>query len=151
METRIEYTHRDLIEKSKRGDRNAQYQLYSHYVDAMFNVSMRMVQSREDAEDILQETLLSVILQITTLREIPRFWPWVYRIAWNKSQDSFRRRCVRASGKASVVWNQPHKVQNESLLEIKAHEEMLRQVKLAGYRMRSVIRSIVSSPSFSQP
>ena len=30
-------------------------------------------------------------------------------------------------------------------------EQMLRQIKLAGYRARSVIRSIVASPSFTQP
>ena len=42
------------MEQSKEGNRNAQYQLYGLYVDAMFNVAMRLLTSREYAEDIIQ-------------------------------------------------------------------------------------------------
>ena len=47
--------HRDIIEKSKKGSSKAQYELYSLYSRAMFNICYRMMNSREEAEDMLQD------------------------------------------------------------------------------------------------
>ena len=60
METNILFTHKDLIEKSKAGERSAQFQLYELYVDAMYNVCMRLVGSKEDAEDLVQDMYIKL-------------------------------------------------------------------------------------------
>jgi RNA polymerase sigma-70 factor (ECF subfamily) len=97
-------------------------------------------------EDILQETLLSVVRQITSLRESRRFWPWVFRIAWHKIQDNRRRRRIQSSGKASFLRNQPQDAQagSDSILEAKVHEETLQQlsdvVEQLSYQHRDVLR-----------
>jgi RNA polymerase sigma factor (sigma-70 family) len=117
-----------LLAESRSGSREGMGCLAVAVRERLYPFVLRTTLDHDTTEDILQETLLSVILQVTSLRETPRFWPWVYRIAWNKTQDSFRRQYVRASDKTSAAWNQPQEVQNESLLEIKAYEETLQQV-----------------------
>lgn len=85
MKTNILYTHKDLVEKSKSGDRNSQYQLYELYVDAMYNVSIRMVGIKEDAEDILQDSFVEAFKNLKKFRYESTFGSWLKRIVINKS------------------------------------------------------------------
>ncbi|SEM11390.1 RNA polymerase sigma-70 factor, ECF subfamily [Aquimarina amphilecti] len=85
MKTNILYTHKDLIEKSKSGDRNSQYKLYELYVDAMYNVSMRILGIREDAEDIIQDSFVDAFKNLTSFRYESTFGSWLKRIVINKS------------------------------------------------------------------
>ena len=43
------------------------------------------------AEDVLQETLLTMIERLDGLRRAECFWPWIFRVARRKMQDHFRR------------------------------------------------------------
>lgn len=85
METNVRFTHQALIEQSKQGDRNAQYQLYGLYVDAMFNVAMRLLTIREDAEDVLQESFVEAFKKMDTFRFESTFGAWLKRIVINRS------------------------------------------------------------------
>lgn len=85
METNILYRHKDLVEKSKSGDRNSQYQLYELYVDAMYNVSMRILGIKEDAEDIVQDSFVEAFKNLKTFRYESTFGSWLKRIVINKS------------------------------------------------------------------
>ena len=79
------FTHKDLVERSKLGDQKTQYKLYSLYVNAMFNVSIRMVKSKEDAEDILQESFTEAFRNLESFRYESTFGSWLKRIVINKS------------------------------------------------------------------
>lgn len=85
METNILYTHKDLVEQSKSGDRNSQYRLYELYVDAMYNISMRMLGIKEDAEDIVQESFIEAFKNLKSFRYESTFGSWLKRIVINKS------------------------------------------------------------------
>ncbi len=85
METNILYTHKDLVEKSKFGDRNSQYRLYELYIDAMYNISMRMLGIKEDAEDIVQESFIDAFKNLKSFRYESTFGSWLKRIVINKS------------------------------------------------------------------
>ncbi len=85
MANPILFTHKDLIEKSKQGDRKTQYKLYSLYVNAMFNVSVRIVKNKEDAEDILQESFIEAFKNLNNFRYESTFGSWLKRIVINKS------------------------------------------------------------------
>jgi len=51
----------------------------------------RAVRDPHTAEDLLQDTLLTMIERLHGLRQAERFWPWIYRVAQNKIQDHFQR------------------------------------------------------------
>ena len=84
METNIRFTHKALVEKSKSGDRNSQYQLYELYVDAMYNVCMRMINVKEDAEDVLQDSFIEAFNKLYSFRYESTFGSWLKRIVINK-------------------------------------------------------------------
>lgn len=85
METNILFTHKDLVEKSKAGKRSAQFQLYELYVNAMYNVCMRLVGSKEDAEDVLQDSFVEAFKNLNSFRYESTFGSWLKRIVVNKS------------------------------------------------------------------
>ncbi len=85
MSNPILFKHKELIEKSKSGDRKTQYKLYSLYVEAMFNVSMRIVKVREDAEDIIQDSFADAFKHLESFKYQSTFGAWLKRIVVNKS------------------------------------------------------------------
>lgn len=94
METNILYTHKDLVEKSKLGDRTAQYKLYELYVDAMYNVGMRMMRIKEDAEDVVQDSFIEAFNSISSFRYESTFGSWLKRIVINKSINQLKKKKI---------------------------------------------------------
>ncbi len=85
METNIRFTHKELVERSKSGDRNSQYRLYELYVDAMYNIGIRMLGIKEDAEDIVQESFVDAFRNLGSFKYESTFGSWLKRIVVNKS------------------------------------------------------------------
>lgn len=85
METNIRFTHRDLVEKCKTGHSSSQYQLYALYVDAMYNIGMRMLDNKEDAEDIVQDSFVDAFKNLAGFKYESTFGAWLKRIVINKS------------------------------------------------------------------
>jgi RNA polymerase sigma-70 factor (ECF subfamily) len=85
LETNIRFTHKELVERSKSGDRNSQYRLYELYVDAMYNIGMRMLGIKEDAEDIVQESFVDAFRNLGSFKYESTFGSWLKRIVVNKS------------------------------------------------------------------
>ncbi|SNR47469.1 RNA polymerase sigma-70 factor, ECF subfamily [Maribacter sedimenticola] len=85
LDTNIRFTHKSLVEKSKAGDRNSQYKLYELYVDAMYNIGLRYLRIKEDAEDIVQESFVDAFRNLHTFKYESTFGAWLKRIVINKS------------------------------------------------------------------
>lgn len=45
----------DIINRCKQGDVTAQFILYKQYSKSMYNIAIRILNNKMDAEDILQE------------------------------------------------------------------------------------------------
>jgi RNA polymerase sigma factor (sigma-70 family) len=84
--------HREIIELSKTGNVKAQFELYSLYSRAMFSICMRMLNHKEDAEDILQESFAEIFDKLDTFRFESGFGSWVKRIVINKCINHLRRK-----------------------------------------------------------
>ena len=85
MKTDIRFTHQALVEKCKTGHSSSQYELYALYVDAMYNIGMRMLGSKEDAEDIVQDSFVSAFKNLSSFNYESTFGAWLKRIVINKS------------------------------------------------------------------
>jgi len=119
-----------LISSARSGSRKSMGELAVAARERLYPFVFRTTLNHDLTEDVLQETLLAVVRQVTSLRESQRFWPWVYRIAWSKIQDNYRRSRLRRSGKVSLL--QYHvsdaRAGSESILDAQIHAESLRQV-----------------------
>jgi RNA polymerase sigma-70 factor (ECF subfamily) len=86
---------RNLVARSKRGDVDANRELYVLYGRKILNYLFRMTSSRELAEDLAQETFIQAFRKIGSLRDPERFQSWLFRIAQNKVYQEFRGRKPR--------------------------------------------------------
>ncbi|MEO9853510.1 MAG: RNA polymerase sigma factor [Reichenbachiella sp.] len=84
--------HYHLIEAAKRYDQSAQFELYNLYVKAMLNVSFRIVNDRDEAEDVIQEAFVNIFKNIDKYRGESTFGAWVKRIVINASINLLKKR-----------------------------------------------------------
>jgi RNA polymerase sigma-70 factor (ECF subfamily) len=84
--------HRDIIEQCKAGERNAQYRLYSLYAKAMYNITLRMMHSREEAEDMLQDAFTEAFRRLDSFRYESSFGSWLKRIVINRCINELQKR-----------------------------------------------------------
>lgn len=90
-------THRELIEKCQRGDRQAQFALYKNYSRAMYNICMRMLNNEHDAEDVLQVAFVQVFKKIDSFRNESAIGAWIKRIVINNCINFLKKRKMQFS------------------------------------------------------
>jgi len=117
-----------LLAEARAGSRKGMGHLAVIIWDRLYPFIFRATYKHDVTEDILQETLLTVVRELASLREDRRFWAWVHRIAWNKMQDNVRRHRLHAAGKAALVRSQSSNAGSGDLLEATIHEERLQQL-----------------------
>jgi len=81
-----------LARLSLKGDQQAFAELVSLYQDKLFHMSYRMLNSRQEAEDVVQDTFLRVYKNLDRYDLSMKFSTWIYRIATNLCIDRLRRR-----------------------------------------------------------
>ncbi|MBN1805016.1 MAG: RNA polymerase sigma factor [Sedimentisphaerales bacterium] len=135
-----------LLAGARSGDRKNMGRLAVVIWERLYPFVLRTTLNHDLTEDILQETLLAVMREVACLRESRRFWPWVYRIAWSKIQDSRRRSRLRSGDNMAMFRNHTNDMQagSESLLDAQIHAEDLRQVsevlEQLSYKYQDVLR-----------
>ena len=66
--------------------------IYEEYFDRVYYKLLSVVKNDDDAEDICQETFISVYKNLSKFREESNIYTWIYRIAINKTYDFFKKR-----------------------------------------------------------
>ncbi len=76
-----EETDRALLDAARRGDRQALERLLMRHRDRIYRFGMRMCGHPEDAEDVLQETMLTAARSLDQFQGKSAFSSWLYAIA----------------------------------------------------------------------
>lgn len=82
----------ELIDRLKGGDQAAFKSIVETWQDMVYNTSLGIVQSVEDAEDVAQEVFVQVYESINQFKGDSKFSTWLYRIAVTKSLDHLRKK-----------------------------------------------------------
>lgn len=85
----------DLLEATRQGDLRAFDQLYTRYERRLFGYIRRMIGDRDQAEDLLQDVLLTVIRDRSYDPSKGRFSAWLFTVARNRCLQQRRRAEVR--------------------------------------------------------
>ena len=110
--------NREIIEKSRKGNLKAQYQLYNKYAKAMLNVSYRLMGTIESAEDILQDAFTEAFKMLHTYRYDSSFGAWFKRIVVNKCINEIKRSKADLMYYEDMTQFDPHTDIEEVLPEI---------------------------------
>jgi RNA polymerase sigma factor (sigma-70 family) len=87
-EAPVKNLHQDLIDKCNLGDQKAQFQIYRLYYKAMYNTCLRIINNPVEAEEIMQESLLSAFESIKSYTGTVSFDTWLKNIVINRSLDA---------------------------------------------------------------
>jgi RNA polymerase sigma-70 factor (ECF subfamily) len=85
-----------LMERGAQGDEEAFRLLVARWERPLFAFHARMLGSREEAQDLGQETFIRVFRQARRYRATGRFRSWLFRIAGNLARSRLRRRRIVA-------------------------------------------------------
>jgi len=82
-------SERDLIARCRRGDSRAWEELFQRHYDAMGRFVFQLAPdfTREDVEEVCQDTLVTVVRTLDGFRGASAFQTWLFRIAANKAND----------------------------------------------------------------
>jgi RNA polymerase sigma-70 factor, ECF subfamily len=81
----------DLVERARRGDREAFTFLVHQVSDVLYAVAFRILRDRGPAEDALQNALVLAWKRLPHLREADRFEAWIHRILVHACYDESQR------------------------------------------------------------
>jgi RNA polymerase sigma-70 factor (ECF subfamily) len=82
----------DLLRRVQQGDMVAFSRLVDRYRDRLMNVIGRMLNSREESEDIVQEAFLRVYQHRESFDFKHCFSTWIYTIALNLARNELRKK-----------------------------------------------------------
>jgi RNA polymerase sigma-70 factor (ECF subfamily) len=86
---------RPLIEQAKAGNFTAMESLLLKYERQVYGIGRRILQQHQDAEEVTQQTFLSVLEHLDEFREEAQFRTWLLRIATNHALSLLRKRTLR--------------------------------------------------------
>jgi len=95
LEEKYRNIHQELIDDCRKGSTKAQFEIYKLYYKAMFNTSLRLVNDRMEAEDVMQEAFLSAFRNLDSYKEEVSFGAWLRKIVINRSLDVLKKRRVQ--------------------------------------------------------
>lgn len=121
----------ELVTQAQRGDRGALDALMHHHASALlFGVVLPRVRHREDAEDIVRESIARAVERLPTFvyRRETGLFPWLRTIAERLVVDRGRRAQVQAIGEArygreletTAATSEDHEA---SVIEVEEHLE----------------------------
>ncbi len=93
MENTLEI-NKKLIEKCRQGDIKAQFTLYKKYSIAMYNIAIRFLNNKMDAEDVLQESFVTAFNRLSELKNDKVFGSWLKKIVINNCISFVRKNKV---------------------------------------------------------
>ena len=83
-----------LIRMCLEGDEQAFEGLVDRYQKVLFNVSLRMLNNREDAMDVTQVAFVKAYQKLDTYDPRFKFFSWLYKIMINESLNQLNRRKI---------------------------------------------------------
>ena len=92
MDNQFRYTDEELIARFQEGDEQAYTELVNRYRDKLISFVYRFVNDMEQAEDIIQDTMLKLYTHKHYYRNIAKFSTWIYTIAGNLAKTELRKR-----------------------------------------------------------
>ena len=90
-----------LVAQSRAGETRAFGELVARYENTARVVALRYSRHHHSAEDAVQQAFLTAFDQLETLRDPPRFGPWLIRIVQREAQQQ-RRRSIPTTTESNI-------------------------------------------------
>src|SRR5919112_5392050 len=83
-------TDRQLIARLQAQDETAVHELAERYSSRIYQLALRHMKNREDAEEVTQDVLMKVYRKVGAFRGDAALSSWIYRITFNTAMSRLR-------------------------------------------------------------
>ncbi len=81
----------ELVERLRARDAEALNYFHRHYRDRIFAVARRLVRDDWDAEEVVQDVVMTIHRKIDLFNVSSAFWSWCFRITENAAKMKIRK------------------------------------------------------------
>ncbi len=134
----------EKVRKAADGDLKAFQEIYDRFKKKVFTFSYHLLDSVEAAEEVTQDTFLSVYKNLKNLKSIEKFEPWLFKIARNYVYQYNRKNLSRkedsiddgnnSNGRELDVVENPE----DNLMKSEIGEEVKKAIKSLDMKYREV-------------
>jgi len=117
MNNKFKYSDEKLILRFQEGDINAYNELVKRYKDRLLNFVLRYFNNIEQAEDVVQDTLIKLYTHASYYKNVAKFSTWIFTIAKNNALTELRKNKRK---KTDSLWTDDGQV-----IDINSKEESL--------------------------
>ncbi len=110
-------TEADLIRALQARDQSAYAELVERYSPTIYNLALRMMNDREEAEEVLQETFLSAFRAVQRFEGRSQLSTWLYRIAYNAALMRLRKRQLPTTSMDEPAQNEEGDIMPRQLVD----------------------------------
>ena len=107
----------DIFEHCKKGDAKAQRILYDLFKGKLMGLCRRYTQSREEAQDVLQESFIRIFTHINQLKSSEKLESWMKSITVRTAISYYHKGKGRALMFSNVEESAGHQVADETSLQ----------------------------------
>ena len=115
-------TDRQLIARLQARDESAVHELAERYSSRIYQLALRHMKNREDAEEVTQDVLMKVYRKVGAFRGDAALSSWIYRITFNTAMSRLRN---------TRLARQAEQEKERALAAASAHEERPRTPRQA--------------------
>lgn len=123
--------------------------IYRKYYRQVFSICLRMLANRADAEDLTQETFITIYRKLSSFRGDSKFTTWLYRVTVNqvlmylrKHQTKFEQTTRDDEGITDLVEQRQTRTNPELEIITKIHIERTINQLPPGYRQTLTLHDI---------
>jgi len=127
----------DLIDRAKRGDKDAFTTLVLQAGDRLYSVAYRILRDATRAEDAVQQTFLIAWRELPTLRDDGRLDAWLYRLLVNACYAEIRHTRRWQPGLHVVPPSAP--ITEDAQLSVARRDELERAFRRLSGEQRAVL------------
>ena len=114
---KFKFSDEKLILRFQEGDINAYNELVKRYKDRLLNFVFRYFNNVEQAEDVVQDTLIKLYTHASYYKNVAKFSTWIFTIAKNNALTELRKNKRK---KSDSLWTDDGK-----FIDISSKEESL--------------------------
>ena len=120
-----------LIENSLKGDKESFENLVNMYKDRIYCFILKMTLSREDSDDLLQETFICVYKNLYKYNNKWNFSTWIYKIAVNLLKNHWKKK-KRTYGRElyQSITENLYSIYNDPETEFESKEDYIEIVRI---------------------
>ena len=140
----------ELIQRCKKGDREAFDELICLHQDRVYNLALRLLGNNEDALDLAQEVFLTCFRKIGSFRGEAALSTWLYRVTVNRARN-FWKRSHRRGDHQKISMDEPVTLQDHDQVPFQLADSNPGPGKIAaGKELLSILEQKLELLTFDQ-